>query len=322
MIITNFEQTYVKEAQALAYANYFEEREYVVVLPGTEQVPDLSMFAWNGLGVAAIGDDGRLIGFLCCYESWENAFDSKAIGTFSPIHAHGAIKERRAEIYKRMYQYAAEKWVKLGIAYHGVALYAHDRDTLCAMFQYGFGLRCVDAIRDMSLIETPGLHEKLEITFEELHKDSVDEIRELRKFLSEHLGESPCFMYSSEEEFYSWLFRAEKRDSRIFVAKKQARVIAFVEVQDTGENFVTYVSDMKNICGAFCLPEYRGKHLFQRLLNYVIEVLKGEGVERLGVDFESFNPTAYAFWLKYFDAYTHSVVRRIDECAIHTENAS
>jgi hypothetical protein len=37
---------------------------------------------------------------------------------------------------------------------------------------------------------------------------------------------------------------------------------------------------------------------------------------RLGVDFESLNPTAYGFWLKYFDAYTHSVVRRIDEKAV------
>ena len=37
---------------------------------------------------------------------------------------------------------------------------------------------------------------------------------------------------------------------------------------------------------------------------------------RLGVDCESMNPTALGFWSKYFDAYTHSVVRRIDENAI------
>jgi len=51
----------------------------------------------------------------------------------------------------------------------------------------------------------------------------------------------------------------------------------------------------------------------------MMEVLKKDGVERLGVDFESFNPTAHAFWLKYFEAYTHSVVRRIDERAIRAE---
>lgn len=319
MTITDFEQIHVKEAQALSYTNYLEEKEYVEALPQIEQMPYLFMFAGNGLSVAAIGDDGNLIGFLCCYEPWKNAFDSNAVGTFSPIHAHGAIKEKRTEIYKRMYQYASEKWVKRGIAYHAVALYAHDRNALGAMFQYGFGLRCVDAIRDMSLIKIPSLRKELEFAFEELYKDSVNEIRDLRKQLSEHLGKSPCFMYSSEEEFQSWLSRAEERASRIFVAREKGRVISFVEVQDGGENFITEVSDMKNICGAFCLPEYRGNYIFQGLLNYMTEVLTGEGVKRLGVDFESFNPTACAFWLKYFQAYTHSVVRRIDECAIHTE---
>ena len=90
-------------------------------LPEIESIPDLEYFAWNGLGVAALEGD-QLIGFLCCYEPWDNAFDSAAKGTFSPIHAHGAIKENRQMIYKRMYQYAAEKWVKHKISYHGIAL--------------------------------------------------------------------------------------------------------------------------------------------------------------------------------------------------------
>jgi hypothetical protein len=45
----------------------------------------------------------------------------------------------------------------------------------------------------------------------------------------------------------------------------------------------------------------------------LIQKLKTKRYTRLGVDFESINPTAYGFWLKYFDAYTYSVVRRVDE---------
>jgi len=45
--------------------------------------------------------------------------------------------------------------------------------------------------------------------------------------------------------------------------------------------------------------------------------LKEEGYKLLGVDYESFNSTANGFWLKYFTPYTNSVVRRIDECALH-----
>lgn len=36
----------------------------------------------------------------------------------------------------------------------------------------------------------------------------------------------------------------------------------------------------------------------------------------MDAEIQSFNPTAYGFWLKYFTAYTNSVVRRIDECAL------
>ena len=36
----------------------------------------------------------------------------------------------------------------------------------------------------------------------------------------------------------------------------------------------------------------------------------------LGVDFESLNPSGSGFRLKHFTAYTHSVVRRIDEYAV------
>ncbi|MBE5968004.1 MAG: hypothetical protein E7255_13750 [Lachnospiraceae bacterium] len=95
------------------------------------------------------------------------------------------------------------------------------------------------------------------------------------------------------------------------------KLTAFVEVTSNGENFVTEVDTMSNICGAFCLPEYRGKNIYQNLLNFTIAKLEGEGYKILGVDFKSFNPTVYSFWLKYFIAYTNSVVRRIDECALH-----
>lgn len=313
MRIFDFEMKHVENAKLIAIANYNEEREHVQILPAIDILPDLEHFASNGLGVAAF-DKGRMVGFLCCYEPWENAFDSKAKGTFSPIHAHGSVKENRSMIYKRMYQVAAEKWVKHNIAYHAIALYAHDIESINAMFTYGFGLRCVDAIRPMEGLE---LQCRDETHFEELTKADVMQIREMRQMLSEHLGNSPCFMYSTQEKFTRWLARAEARNTRLFIAREGEKPIAFVEVSGSGENFVTEVSDMCNICGTFCLPEYRGKNIYQNLLNFIILKLKAEGYKMLGVDFESFNPTANGFWLKYFTAYTNSMVRRIDECALH-----
>lgn len=141
-------------------------------------------------------------------------------------------------------------------------------------------------------------------------------MRRMRMQLSAHLGESPCFMYSEPKAEEAWLARAETRDTQVFAAEYAGAAVAFVEVGEDGENFITEAPDMKNICGAFCLPQFRGTGLFANLLNFAVAQLRIQGVTRLGVDYESINPTASGAWGKYFTPYTYSVVRRIDECAL------
>lgn len=66
----------------------------------------------------------------------------------------------------------------------------------------------------------------------------------------------------------------------------------------------------------FYLTDERLKEVYELVIQYnvpVLSKLKSEGYSRLGVNLESFNPTALGFWLKYFALYTNSVVRRIDE---------
>ena len=315
MKIVDFSAAHTCEAMKLALMNYEEERIFVKQLPKVDSVPDLSKFVDNGLGVAAF-DDTRMLGFLCCHKPWDNAFNSPVRGTFSPIHAHGAVTQNRGKIYKMLYQAAAEKWVRSGVLSHSIGCYAHDKALIDALFSYGFGLRCVDAIRGMDEIDVNGRDEGAGIEFFELCKESIAEIRDLRRMLVEHLGASPSFMYSPPEVFEKWLLRAEERSSRVFAAAKDSKLIAFVEVMNDGENFATEAEDMLNICGAFCLPQYRGMGVFQSLLNNAIVTLKAEGYARLGVDYESFNPTAAGFWAKHFTAYTSGLVRRIDSSVL------
>jgi len=302
--ITGFEKQHIEEAKKLALMNYHEERAIVCELPEVGDVPGLEYFANNGLGVVMY-DGGKLLGFLCC-NPWENAFNTGAKGAFSPIHAHGAAAMDRGVIYQKMYRAAAKKWVGNGIAYHAVALYAHDTQAVNAFFQYGFGLRCMDAVRSMANIECASTCDG--IFFVELKKDEAIQIRKMRKLLATHMAESPCFMGTPSD----WLNRVEKRDSRLFVATVEKIPVAYVEVMENGENFATETVGMKNICGAFCEPDHRGKGVMRGLLNHVVSELRSQGVSRLGVDFESFNPEARGFWLKYFTAYTNSVARRID----------
>lgn len=53
--------------------------------------------------------------------------------------------------------------------------------------------------------------------------------------------------------------------------------------------------------------------MFTALLEHASAVLYKEGISLLGVDFESINPPASAFWNRHFTSYTCGVVRRIDE---------
>ncbi|MHB1151870.1 MAG: GNAT family N-acetyltransferase [Eubacteriales bacterium] len=310
MNISDFTHNHIEEALSIAKSNYEEERRFVPILPDVEILPDLSHFSDNGLGTA-IFDGGRMLGYLCCYNPLDNAFGTTYVkGTFSPIYAHGAVYINREKICKFLYKAVAEKWISKGIASHAIALYAHDAQAVNSFFQNGFGLRCIDAIRfteEIECIPVSGYD------FYELPSDRVNDTLPLKNMLIDHMGKSPAFLSYRMMDENDLRLQTGRRKSRFFIAKTHGETIAFIEITESGENFVCDDKSMLNICGAYCMPEHRGKGVYQNLLNVMITTLRNEGCKLLGVDFESFNPAAYGFWLKYFTAYTNSVVRRIDE---------
>ena len=319
MEIKKFEMRYLDAAMKLAHENYLEECEVTKSLPKVKTVEDLSFFAENGLGVVALENE-KLVGFWAYWMPWENAFDSNVKGTFTPVHAHGAIVTNRSRIYKRMYEVLAKELVSQEIMYHAIAFYAHDNAGKEAMWQYGFGMRCADGMKMLNRVA----HKKekvfseenaQEIIFEELPQKRAGEVRALRKNLFFHLHQSPCFMSATEAQFDAWIERAEHRDTRLFIAKAKDEIVAFFEVCKDGETFVSGGEDARHFCGAYVNENYRGK-IAHELLSFIEETLYNEGVCRLGVDFETFNPTALGFWSKHFEIYTNSLTRRIDECGL------
>jgi GNAT superfamily N-acetyltransferase len=321
MKIVDFNHSHVPMAMEIAIGNYELEQLQVQILPKVKSVPDLTQFADNQLGVAAFEGD-RMIGYLCAYYPREDAFGTTMVrGTFTPIHAHGVISDssyHRDRIYSLLYQGAAQKWVKEGIRSHGIALYAHDKDPIHSFFYNGFGLRCIDAIRSLDDIpsEITSAHlEEAELEYCVVPKNEWRLLLEHHNALITHLGNSPTFMHfdiMDEDELY----RRTGEDTRYYAAKARGNYIAYVKISSEGENFVTEFKDMMNISGAYCDPKYRGIGVYHNLLIFLMKELKREGYQLLGVDCESFNPTARGFWLKYFTEYTHSVVRRIDDKAI------
>jgi len=308
MKIIDFTHGYITEANALAIVNYEEEQNHVPALPYINSIPDLSEFADNGLGVAAFDND-KMVGFLCCYKPFDNAFGISGVrGVFSPMGGNAAVPENRAKIYAAMYQAAGEKWARAGAVSHAVCLYAHDKKAQEQFFRYGFGLRCVDAIRGMEEIAAPVCEGYI---FEEIVAEEHISVYSFVEIFNRPFLASPTFMvrpFLTETAFLDGV-----RSDRFFTAKKDGVIVAFVSISNAGETFICNTPKYIHADGAFCLPEHRGKGVMQGLLSYTVNTLKTDGYTEAGTDFESINPAACGFWLKYFTAYTHSVVRRIDD---------
>lgn len=325
LTIKDFTADHTAQAQQIALHNYNSMRRFVPALPPIEGVPDLSPFAENRLGIAAF-DGNQMVGFLCSLQPFRNAFRSTdAVGVFSPMGANGAIGENRAAVYARMYQEAGAKWVKAGAASHAVCLYTHDREVQEQFFRYGFGMRCVDAIRSLEDIPAPASEVECadlldqEYDVGELDPGEIAQVLRLDHMLDAHMAASPCFILRPSVTEEAFVNQAAQSRVIIIAAKQQGKLVAYIRAEENGETFICNTTGYLHITGAFCLPEHRGKGLNQRLLHELARGLNKDGFTRLGVDFESINPAAYGFWLKHFDAYTCGLVRRIDEHVLPKE---
>lgn len=309
-----FKERYLEQAVKLALEEYKEESSIVETLPQNDYKElfnkMLSDMIDHDLGMVALKND-NLVGFITCYQPIENFFGTVK-GAFSPIHGHGATKEDRYLIYSKLYQKVAERWVKQGILSHGIALYAHNTVSIDSFFHNGFGLRCIDAITTLDK-QISNFEYNKDFEIEEISINEIDCILALKNKLIKHLAQSPTFLTYQKVNNEELKSKALKRKSRIFTISNKNRVIGYLEITDSGENFTCDHDKTINICGAYLIKEYRGKGLFESLLSFMFRKLKKEGYQRCGVDYESINPLADNFWAKHFTPYTYSVVRRIDE---------
>jgi GNAT superfamily N-acetyltransferase len=308
MTITDFTTDHIEQAAALVKQNHEQERGFCPFFPASNSLPDMKQFADHKLGVAAI-ESGELMGFLCSYPPIQRPFQlENVLGAYSPKCANAAISNNRAAVYAQMYQAEAYKLARAGLSNHAITLFAHDDEVQRQFFEYGFGLWGMNAMRPMEKIDVQSV---AGVDFIELPRERLSETLPLQNALTEHFLQSPMFIRFERHTEKCLAAECAKLPFRYFAAFDGESMVAYMRVlKDMGNN------GRQTICGAYLLPEYRGKKIYQSLLNHVIAVLKAEGNFLLEVDFESFNPTARGFWLKYFTPYMCGVVRRIDEKAV------
>ncbi len=231
-------------------------------------------------------------------------------GIFSPLHGHGAISSDRTKIYSMLYAQAAKIWVDKGILSHAISLYAHDTDALTSFFQNGFGMRCIDAMRFSDPIPKT---DPQGYSYGEIGREEFRDILALNNALISHMHQSPVFMPIEYKTFDDLIEDKNDESVRYFCAFKEGEIIGYMKVGGSGENFISKQKGVVNICGAYLLPRYRGQEVASQLLSFLLSQMQQDGYSHVGVDFESINPPAREFWLRFFTPYTNSLVRRIDE---------
>lgn len=311
---SDFTKEMIPQALQLLKGAYEAEQSFNQCLPQFGKLPDsdglLTHLAENGMGVAATLD-GNLVGFLGAYLPFPHAYNSPTdSGCWSPLNAHAVADPQSIILWQQLYQKAAAKWTTAGAGYHSITFYRHEGAAENVFYNYGFGSRCADAIRYTdSLQEMPAASASVR----ELTKKDDMQLRQLRRELAAHLSKSPCFMINSEESIEKYIRGKEADEKRkTFGLFYEGRLVGFIDLNEEGENFISDSEVMLNIQGMFLQKDYRGHGFAQLLLNSAIRETVERGYERIGVDYETMNPTATGFWEKYFMPYTRSLVRRLD----------
>lgn len=306
-------ERHIHDATMLALTAFAHERERVPALAAEgvstvlgRAVADLIQ---RGTGVAALDGD-RLVGYLAFFGPIDGFWNS-APGCFTPLHGMAVSGNARSRLTSLLFQHAAEPMVAKGVEIFSISTYRHDDEVAEALTLGGFGIRLADAIR---MVDPPlGVAPVPGIAMREIGWRDAGSLLPLFNGLVRHLRGSPVFVgIDSEYSERQFAELRERRQSRFFVASDGETPVGYLEVTGDGENVLTTAPDMVNICGAFLAEEYRGRGIYDGLLDFTLATLRIEGIRRIGVDFETTNPAALHFWTKHFDRYTSSFARRID----------
>ena len=191
MKIIQFSHNHLEEAAALVALRYQAERAQNQLFPARfEQaeaiIPRLQEPVGKVPGVAAIHDN-RLVGFLLGFRC---PLFRRIRGVFIPDWGHAADGTNRYDLYRDMYAEISKAWIANGCFAHSIQLFAHEREASEAWFSLGFGMRGIDALRDLN----PARSLNTEIEIRQAGQEDIETLLSLTLELEHHLAATPIFL--------------------------------------------------------------------------------------------------------------------------------
>lgn len=314
MRLVPFTKDHFLAAAQIAADNHTKERAFAPDLPRRDAAHYLPLFeriSSRGPGVAAVADDGTLMGYIIGSPAANLRGTQK--GVHVPEWANAALGPDRYGLIRALYTEIAALWVENGCFTQVISLYAHDHVSLDTWFHTAFGMICGDGVRDLTPIVGP-MAEGIDIRLATL--DDIDLLLPIVHEHSRYYPTSPLFMpllgLDDRAHYEEWL---QKEHHRFWLALDQGVPIGYFESTPAHGGACELIRDSGtcSICGAFVKPNLRTAGVGAALLNRVIAWAKDNGYTRCAVDYETHNIHGSRFWQKHFTPVTASVIRAVDE---------
>ncbi|MEW6403146.1 MAG: GNAT family N-acetyltransferase [Chloroflexota bacterium] len=312
MQISTFQKEFIPEAAKLFIESYQKQRQTIPILPNlmedTRRVEGMLAGLANSCLGAAVLENGQLVGYM----GWflvKKFRDTDRKGAYVPEWGHACVEKDRANIYRAMYRAAADQWAKLGCQVHALTLLAHDHTTKNIWFWNGFGLTVVDAIRPMRPLDVSC---STDLLIRKATPHDANALAELDEEHCHHYAQSPVFMTprTAKDAAGNIEFLSRPRNSA-WLAFDGDVPVGFIRYEgyDFDSAAILESEEGVTITGAYVRPAYRGRKAAAALLDAALRDYQSRGLKYCAVNFESFNPEAAAFWMKYFEPACYSVVR-------------
>jgi GNAT superfamily N-acetyltransferase len=308
MHITTFDAEHIPAATEMFIASLTALRRDAPALSARMADPAVMAEKLAGIEGFAAVEDGRLIGYLLSWYPIERFRGAARAGAFVPEWAHGAVGPNRAAIYRALYRVASAAWADAACDVHAISVLAHDREALDAWFWNGFGLTVVDGVRPMQPI---GGRAPAGYAVRPADARDIPALVALDREHWLHYQGPPVFMAPhASREADEWTGFLDRPGNTVWLAEDADGPFGFLRFDrefDGADILVTETGVF--ISGAYVRPSHRGRGAATAILDAALRHYASRGFTCCTLDFESFNPEAASFWVRYFTPVSYGLLR-------------